>query len=189
MLEHAAAKGTHGFGERQTGKIGGEFLQRRWFERRGDTVLAVEVGQRLLDAGEKLVGAGESELERSGFAVEFRRKLDGACGDNDGTASLAELFGEFAEASADLVVLAVAGEILEEEDAIALNRGDIGECGFGRLRVVDGSAAETREPEGHAPGEERDAEVGGNFEQKLFDAVFFAGFDGEDGVAGIDEEP
>ena len=41
---------------------------------------------------------------------------------------------------------------------------------------------------GDAPGEERDAEVGCDFEQELFGAVFFGGFDGEDRVAGIDEQ-
>ena len=47
---------------------------------------------------------------------------------------------------------------------------------------------ETGEALGDAPGEERDAEVGGDFEKELFGAVFFGGFDGEDGVARIDEQ-
>ena len=98
------------------------------------------------------------------------------------------MFGEFAETAADFVVFAVAGEIFEQENAFVLDGGDVGESGLGRLGVVDGSTVESGKAKCDAPCEERDAEIGGDFEEQLFNAVFFGGLDGEDRMTRIDEK-
>jgi len=114
--------------------------------------------------------------------------LYGAGGDDDGAAGGAELFGKFAETAAHFVVVAIARKVFEKKDGIALDRGDVGESGFWRFGIVDGCAVEAGEADGDAPGEERDAEVGGDFDEELLSAILFGGFDGEDGMAGIDEQ-
>lgn len=142
----------------------------------------------MFDTGEEFIRAGQAEFERSGFASEFGWELDGAGGDDDGAASASELFREFTQAAADFVVFTVATKIFEEEDAVALNCGDIRQRGFGRLGVVDRSAVEASQAERNAPGVKRNAEVGGDSEEELFDAALFGGFDGENGMAGVNEE-
>jgi len=47
---------------------------------------------------------------------------------------------------------------------------------------------EAGESECDAPGEERNAEIRGDFEQELFDPVFLGSFDGKDGVVGVDKK-
>ena len=65
----------------------------------------------MFDAGEKFVSAREAKFERGGFTSEFRGKVNLPGGDDDGAASGAELFREFAQSATDFVVFAVAGKV------------------------------------------------------------------------------
>jgi hypothetical protein len=149
---------------------------------------AIEIGKGLFDTGEKFIGGWKAKPEGDGVGYELRRKLHGSSGENNGAASGLKFFGEFAKTAADFVVFEVAGKILEEKNAVALNEGDVAESRFGGFTVVDGRAVKAGEAGGYAPNEKRDREVGGNIGEERLDAFLFGTFDGDDGMTRIDEQ-
>ena len=184
----AHAKSPKGFFFREASEGLRGLLHAHGVERDGDVIFAIEVGQSLADAGEKLFEFGEAKFERDGVVFEFARQLDCGGGDYDGATRGTEIFCEFTHAAADFVVLAVAGEVLEEKDCVAVDESDVGEGLLGIVGVIEGLTMETREAFGDAPVIDGNFELGADLKKELLDALFLGGFDSDDGVARVDEE-
>ena len=163
-------------------------LHGHWIERDWNVIVAIEIGKGLADAGEKFFESGEAEFEGDSIAREIGRKTHARAGDDDGAARGAEIFTEFAEAAADFVVVAVAGEILEEKDGVAVDDRDVGEGLHGIVGVIERFAVKTGETFGDAPVVDGNVEFGADLKEELFDALLFGGFHDDDGMVGIDEE-
>ena len=157
-------------------------------EGNGNVIVAIEVGESLADAGEQFFEFGEAEFERDGIAGEVGRKAHARAGDDDGAACGTEIFAEFAETAADFVVVAVAGEVLEKKDGFTVDDGDVGEGLNGIVGVIERLTFEAGETFGDAPVVDGNVEFGADLKKELFNTLFFGGFDGDDGVVGIDEE-
>jgi hypothetical protein len=69
-----------------------------------------------------------------------------------------------------------------------MNHGDVRQRLLDFIRAVDRRAVPLGEAGRDGPGEERDAEFGGQRLQQFFEAVFFSGLDGDDGISRIDEQ-
>ena len=157
-------------------------------QRNGNVVFPIEVRKSLADARKQILEFGETEFERNRFVFQFAWQLHGCGSDDEGASGSAEIFGKFADASADFVVFAVAAKVFEKENGIAVDEGDVGESLFWIVGVVDGFAAKTGEAFGDAPVVDRNFEFGADLKKELLDALFFSRFDGNDGVARVDEE-
>jgi len=142
----------------------------------------------LADSGEKFLEFGEAENERDGVAFEIGRERHVRAGDDDRTARGAKIFTEFAEATADFVVLAVAGKVFKEKDGVAVDDGDVSEGLAGIVGVIERLAAKASETFGDAPGIDGDVELGADLIKKLLDSLFFGGLDGDDGMVRVNEE-
>jgi len=186
--ENAHTECAKGFFFGKAGKGLGGLLHAHGVEGNGNVIVAIEIGESLADAGEKFFECREAEFEGNGIACEIGRKANARAGNDDGAACGAEIFTEFAEAAADFVVVAVAGEVLEKKDGFTVDDGNVGE-GLNRIvGVVERFAFEAGETFGDAPVVDGNIEFGGDLKEELFDALFFSGFDGDDGMVGVDEE-
>jgi len=150
--------------------------------------VAIQIGEGLADARKKLFELGKAKFERNGIAIKIGRQIHFCVGDNDGAASRSKIFAEFAEPAADFVVFAVAGEILQKKNGVAVDDGNVGKGLTGIVSVIERFALVSRKSLGDAPSVNRNIEFGTDLEKELFDALFLSGLDGDNWVAGVYEK-
>src|SRR5256885_2074279 len=120
--------------------------------------------------------------------MEIGRQLQGRGGDYDGAALGAKLLGEFANAAADAVVIAIASKILEQKGGIPQYQSNICQSLLGIIGVIDGSAAEFRQSGGYAPSIKRYGEFRGYVEENLLEAFLLRGLNADNRMTGIHKE-
>src|SRR2546427_9548831 len=99
------------------------------------------------------------------------------------------LFRSLAHPAEDAVLLEVAREVFKKKQSVTTNQGDAGQRLLRVVGVVDGGlSAFTSKACGHAPQKQGNSQFGGDFGQEFFDAALLSGFDGNNGVARVDEQ-
>ncbi len=181
--EDGHAQRPHRFLLRQADQILRELRNANDIQGQRNLLRAVHLRQHVFYAGEQFVCRWQAQLKWHRIAAQIRGQFQGGGSDDDGTALGAEFLGQFAQAAADAIVVAVTREILQEENGIALNQRDIGDGLLRIIRTVDRRAVRLGQARGDAPGVERDGELCRDLHEQLLDAFLFRRFYRDDGVA------
>ena len=92
-----------------------------------EAVALVELGQRLQHDLEEQVRVREFQQERHRLVIQLRRQLERSAGKHNGAAGIPETLRQLAHPAEDPVVLEVAREILQKEQGVAADQGDVGQ--------------------------------------------------------------
>ena len=145
--------------------------------------------QHLFHAPRQFIRIRQTKRKRHRFARDLRRQVKRWRRDYDRPPRAPKRVRQITQPPADLVVVAIPREILQQEYRVSPNLRDIRERLLRLRGSVNRRAFNSREARRHAPRVQRNAQLHGNRRQQVHQPLLFRRLHDDNGISRIDQQP
>ena len=189
VSQQTFAQGAQRFLFRQSDQIVRELRNPADIQRDRQPLIVAHLRDHLVHAGQKFVRIGQSQIKGDGFTFQFGWQFDGRSRNDQRSPFGAERVRQIAKPARDVIVVAITRYVAQQKNSFAVNQRNVRERLLELVGAVDGRAFPLGQAGGNGPGEKRNAKVGRERLQQSFKTIFLGGFDRDDRIAGIDQQP